>query len=110
MLSLTIIYWLGLIAEIVIRAPYQKSWRASQKIDQRDSRTDQIMLALLSVGMLVFPLIYTFTSWLDFANYALPPGLGLFGVFLLALAVLLFALAHRGLHSYWQKEKGEGLE
>jgi protein-S-isoprenylcysteine O-methyltransferase Ste14 len=97
----TIIYWVGVIAEIVIRAPFQKSRQDAAKSEQRVSSTEKTLLSLLLVGMFVFPLIYSVTNWLDFADYQLPPWLGWVGVVLLACALIIFARAHLDLKSNW---------
>lgn len=96
-----IIYWLGILAEIAIRTPYQKTWKTAAKSEQHVSTTERVLLSLLLVGMGVVPLIYSVTNWLDFADYTLPLWMGWFGVFLLACALLLFARAHIDLKSNW---------
>jgi protein-S-isoprenylcysteine O-methyltransferase Ste14 len=96
-----LIYWLGLVAEIVIRAPYQKTAREGPKTDQRKSRTEDILLGLLYVALIFLPLIYSATNWLAFANYSLPAWLGWFGVFVLVCSLIVFARSHTDLKSYW---------
>ena len=96
-----IFYWAALIIEGVIRSPYQKTAKAGAKTDRRVSPTEKVLLALLTVVMLVIPLIYTLTHWLDFANYYLPAWMGWSGVFLLACALLIFWRAHIDLKSNW---------
>ncbi len=83
-----LVYWTGMVAEVVARAPFQKTWRAGAKTAQRVSRTEQALLILLTVFAGVVPLIYSVTPWLDFANYQLPAWLGWLGVALLAGAAL----------------------
>jgi protein-S-isoprenylcysteine O-methyltransferase Ste14 len=51
--------------------------------------------------MIIIPLIYSATNWLDFADYQLPSMLGWVGVFLLACALLVFTRAHYDLKSNW---------
>jgi protein-S-isoprenylcysteine O-methyltransferase Ste14 len=96
-----LMYWLGLVAEIIIRAPYQKTAREGQKTDQRKSRTEDILLGLLYVALIFLPLIYSATNWLAFANYNLPVWLGWFGVFVLACSLIVFARSHTDLKSNW---------
>ena len=96
-----IVYWAGILVETVIRAPLRKTWKRSPKTDQRVSRTEKILLGLLSVGMLIIPLIYSLTNWLEFANYILPVWLGWLGVFLLICALFVFTRAHVDLKSNW---------
>jgi protein-S-isoprenylcysteine O-methyltransferase Ste14 len=101
MILFKICYWVGIVIEILIRAPLQKTWRAAKKTDQRISRTEKILLNLLWIFMFILPLIYSATHWLDFANYSLPPWMGWLGVFLLACALLVFARAHLDLKANW---------
>jgi uncharacterized membrane protein YhaH (DUF805 family) len=86
---------------VAIRAPFQKTWKATAKTDRRVSRTEVILLGLLWVPMIILPLIYSVTNWLDFANYNLPAWMGWLGVFLLDCALLVFMRAHVDLKSNW---------
>ena len=76
MLVYKIVYWAGLLIQIVVRAPYQKTAKEGVKTKRRISRTENILIGLLSVFMLLIPLIYCVTNWLDFANYSLPTWMG----------------------------------
>lgn len=96
-----IFYWVGIVAEIIIRAPFQKTWKAAAKKDERVSLTEQILLGLLTVAGIVLPLIYSLTHWLDFANYSLPTWMGWMGVVFLAGTLFVFARAHADLKSNW---------
>jgi protein-S-isoprenylcysteine O-methyltransferase Ste14 len=96
-----IIYWVGLFLEIVIRAPYQKTARSAPKVDRRISTLDNILLGLLSVALIILPLIYSVTNWLEFANYSLPAWMGWLGAFLLACGQVVFARSHMDLKSNW---------
>jgi len=101
MTVLKIAYWLGMLIEIIVRAPYQKTARDAAKTDQRASMTENLLLGLLTMVMLVIPLIYSVTDWLDFANYNLPGWWGWAGVLLLAGSLLVFARAHTDLKNNW---------
>ena len=96
-----IFYWSGLVLQIVIRAPYQKTWKNTEKTDQRVSPTEKILLGLLTVAGIILPLIYSVTNWLDFADYSLPTWMGWLGVFFLACNLFIFARAHQDLKSNW---------
>ena len=96
-----IVYWIGIIVEGVIRAPLRKTWKGTAKTEQRVSRTEKFLLGMLSVVMVVFPLIYSVTDWLDFADYSLPLWMGWLGVALMAFALFVFARAHVDLKSNW---------
>ena len=101
MTVLIIIYWVGVVMQIVIRAPFRRVWKTSAKTSRQVSLTEKTLLGLLTVGMLIIPLIYSVTDWLDFLDYHLPVWAGWLGVFLLVCALLLFARAHMDLKSNW---------
>jgi protein-S-isoprenylcysteine O-methyltransferase Ste14 len=96
-----IIYWLGMIAEIIIRAPYQKGREKAAKTDRRVSATEKGILYLLLLGMFLLPLVYSVTNWLNFADYQLSTWLGWLGVVFMAGALFVFARAHIDLQSNW---------
>lgn len=96
-----IVYWAGIFIEMVIRAPLRKTWKESVKTDQRVSHIEKTLLGLLLIVMVIIPLIYSATNWLEFANYNLPAWMGWFGVFLIICALLIFIRAHMDLKSNW---------
>jgi len=96
-----LIYWLGIVAEIVIRAPYQKLRKGAGRAQVNISTTEKVLLGLLFFGMGLVPLLYSVTDWLAFADYQLPLWLGWVGVALLIGALILFALSHRDLQANW---------
>jgi protein-S-isoprenylcysteine O-methyltransferase Ste14 len=68
----------------------------------KEKRTwlDIFFLFIISIGM-VIPLVYVFTSRLDFADYYLPDWVGWLGVLLILDAAWLLFLSHRDLGRYW---------
>ena len=96
-----IIYWLALIAEIIIRAPIDKARKKEKITEQRVTSQEKLLLNLLVVGGLPFPLIYSVSAWLNFANYSLPIWAGWLGVVLIILAILIFWRAHADLSVNW---------
>ena len=101
----TLVYFAGLVVETVLRLPYERQRRQITKTDQRVSSTERGLLAALSVGGLILPLIYSLTGWLRFANYRWSPTTkvraGSLGSLLLAAALWLFWRAHHDLGSNW---------
>lgn len=104
-LFLSIIYFAGMIAEIIIRAPYNKQRKKIAKTDRRASSTEVLLLLLLLIGNYVLPAVYVFTPWLDFANYNLTQTMGLIfgiaGTVVLVAALWVFWRAHHDLGSNW---------
>jgi protein-S-isoprenylcysteine O-methyltransferase Ste14 len=100
MTTFIIIYWIGIVAEIAIRAPWQKNRKAA-KAEQRVSRNEKILLGLLWTFMFILPLVYSVTDWLGFADYTLPVWMGWLGIVLMACALIVFTRAHMDLKSNW---------
>ena len=96
-----IVYWAAVIAEIAIRAPISQKQRKEAKSESRVSTQENVMLGLLFLAMFFLPLIYSATSWLDFANYSLPNWAGWLGVVLILLALFVFWRSHADLGLNW---------
>ena len=99
------LYFAGLVAEIFLRLPHERQRRQIPKIDQQVTPAEQGLLAGLFVTMLLLPLIFSLTSWLNFANYRMSPAAkvraGRGGTLLLAASVWLFWRSHRDLGTNW---------
>jgi len=91
---------LGLIGQIIIRAPIERQRRENKIVSNRSDRQEQILLALLSLSA-VLSLVYIFTPWLNFANYTLPDWLRWVGVVVLAASLYVFWQAHHDLGRNW---------
>jgi protein-S-isoprenylcysteine O-methyltransferase Ste14 len=94
-------YWAGMLAQILIRAPFAMKARSRTKTDQRVSRTETILLGLLTLGSLVLPMIYSVTRWLSFANYRLTVWAGWAGIVILIASLVIFWRAHSDLEANW---------
>ena len=86
----------SMILQIVIRYPY----RAGTIRNQQDQQ-EKLLLALLTIGGVLFPLIYIFTNWLDFANYTPSIGIVSLGIVVTVVALWLFWRAHTDLGNNW---------
>ena len=109
--SFEYVFVAGFIAGCVIRGiGTARAGRGRRKernkiVDGRRVRLEWLLLMLVSVGMFVLPLVYLLTSWLDFADYGLPEGVGVV-VGLVGAAVFGFALwllwrSHADLGYHW---------
>ncbi|HEU5088690.1 MAG TPA: protein-S-isoprenylcysteine O-methyltransferase [Roseiflexaceae bacterium] len=100
-----LVYFAGMLAEIVLRRPYDQQRRQIAKIDQRVSAKEQVIFGGLSLGLLLLPLLYSLTRWLDRANYNWPPArkarMGMLGTLCMAGAVWLFWRSHHDLGHNW---------
>jgi protein-S-isoprenylcysteine O-methyltransferase Ste14 len=97
----TVIYFVGILAEMIIRAPLNAKRKQERMSEQRVTRQERTLLGLLFLGMFFVPIIYAATSWLDFANYRLPAWAGWLGVLILAGAIFVFWRTHADLGLNW---------
>ena len=86
-----IIYFVLFVVTFVIRKIFTAQNSKQKFIVDRKSPGDILLLTLDGVGM-ILPLVYVFSSWLDFANYDMPDWLGWIGV-------VLFGFDHTPLES-----------
>ena len=96
-----IAYWSAIVIEMVIRAPINKKRKQEKMSEQNVSTQEKVILFLLLIGMFILPLIYSASTWLDFANYSLPAWAGWLGVALIAGALFVFWRAHADLGLNW---------
>ncbi len=69
-----IVFWLAMVAEMVIRAPINKKRKAEAMSRQQVTRQEKTLLVLLLLGMFIFPLVYSATSWLILRITVCPHG------------------------------------
>lgn len=99
------IYFAGMVAEIVVRTPYERGRHKAAKVDQRVTKLERGIITGLSLAMFLFPLIYTVSDRLAIADYPLSARtkgrLGGLGTALLGAAVWVFWCSHRDLGLNW---------
>jgi len=96
-----IIYFLGIIIEMAIRAPIRKAQRGDTISEERITTQEKTLLGLLFLAMFLIPLIYAVTNWFDFANYSVPAWASWFGVLIFVMALFVFCRAHVDLGLNW---------
>ena len=100
-----VVYFAGMVGQIFVRLPYERQRGQIAKADQRVSGAERAILGGLTLLMLVLPLAYSLTGWLNFANYPLSPRAktraGVLGILIHAAALWLFWRAHRDLGANW---------
>jgi protein-S-isoprenylcysteine O-methyltransferase Ste14 len=95
-----LVYFIELvIISLVRRKAIHRSRRLSSAEDH-SNLLDSLLTFLSGVANLV-PLIYVLTSWLDFANYALPTWIGWLGAVLFACSGVLIWKTHQDLGRSW---------
>lgn len=100
-----IIYFVLFVVTFVIRKIFTAQNNKQKFIVDRKSPGDILLLTLDGVGM-ILPLVYVFSSWLDFANYDMPDWLGWIGVVLFMDAILLLYFSHADLGKNWSPTLG----
>ena len=100
-----IIFLGGWIVAEVIRFPHRmrsKKERRQKKISKSQFSAMDVLLDIFAfVGLQVLPLVAIFSTWLDFADYSLPPWAGWAGAGVFTLALLLLWRAHADLGYSW---------
>lgn len=103
--ALTVVYFSGILAQLIIRAPYAARARKLKKVRKQTTASEQLVLGVLTLGGLVLPVIYALTDWLAFADYPFPASvttvLGVVGILILTAGLWLFWRAHHDLGVYW---------
>ena len=99
--SLKIVYGIGWAFVAIIRIPYRWRTRTVRIVDDRKTAQEKSLLAILSVGLVVLPLVYIFTSWLKFANYKLRSWAGWMGAASFAAGLGLLWRSHTDLGQNW---------
>lgn len=94
------VFIVGLVLQILIRAPYRRTTSKNKITDKRTDNTEYAVLVFFFLTIFP-PLIYIFTPWLDLFNYTLPEWAGWLGVILLVSSLIVFWRAHADLGLNW---------
>jgi len=95
-----VIFLAGFVAGSVVRKVYTARRRGVKAEKKCSNSLDIILVGSAGVGMTV-PLVYLFTPWLDFANYALPGWSGWVGTAVFAGAIFMLWRSHADLGHNW---------
>ena len=100
-----IIYLIEFAAITTVRSVGTTKYRRLKTQEDHSSTLDTLLLGLNGLAM-ILPLFWAFTSWFDFANFALPFWLRWIGVVLFAFATYLLWLTHRAMGRNWTPTLG----
>jgi protein-S-isoprenylcysteine O-methyltransferase Ste14 len=100
-----IVYFIEFVLITVVRSAHTAKYRTLKTIVDRKTLLDVVLLGFAGIGMLI-PLVYVFSSVLDFADYALPNWVGWLGVVLFGLAIWLLWRSHADLGRNWTPTLG----
>lgn len=95
------IFIVGFLVGSVIRGVYTWGhWRRKAAVDHR-SALDSALVMLNSLGLVVAPVLYLATPWLEFADYRLPAWTGAVGAPVFVAALWLLWRSHVDLGKNW---------
>ena len=100
-----IVYFVEFLLISVVRSTHTAKYRTLKTILDRKTLLDVVLLGLAGICMLI-PLVYVFSSVLDFADYALPNWVGWTGVVLFGLATWVLWRSHADLGRNWTPTLG----
>ncbi len=95
-----VVFLAGFVVGSVVRKIFTAGHRGVKADKKCGSVLDIILVGTAGAGMAV-PLLYLFTSWLDFANYALPGWCGWVGTAAFAGAIFMLWRSHADLGRNW---------
>jgi protein-S-isoprenylcysteine O-methyltransferase Ste14 len=100
-----IIYLIEFFAMTVVRSIHTSPYRTLAIAKDRKSSLDVALLGLTGIGM-ILPLLYIFSSLLDFADYPLPGWLGWVGAVIFAVGIWMLWRSHADLGRNWTPTLG----
>ena len=95
-------YLAGLILATIIRGSYSISRRNITVRKRYETKKDMALMGLAGFGFLL-PLVWMFSSWIDFANYDIPVWIGWIGLVVYIFTQLLLWRTHVDLGLNWSK-------
>jgi len=81
----------------IIRAPLEYKNKKLKPVESREGGAGKFLLMLVFTGSTTLPLLYLFTPWFHFADYAVPAWAGVIGCTLAAGGIFLFWKSHSDL-------------
>lgn len=98
-----IVFLVGIVVYYNIRGLFIRRMKLSQvkTVVSRFGRLEKWLLFGMSIAVLLLPVLYLFTPWLNFANYELPVMVPAVGSVVLAISLWLFWRSHADLAENW---------
>ncbi len=100
-----LIYFVELVLISAVRTSATVKYRRLSTAEDHTTRQDLILLFINGLGMII-PLLFVFSSSLDFFNYTLPDWTGWIGAVLFAAAAALLWKTHQDLGRNWTPSLG----
>jgi protein-S-isoprenylcysteine O-methyltransferase Ste14 len=99
------IYFAEFIIITIVRSIHTRPYRHLKVAKDKKSTLDLVLLGVAGISMLL-PLVYLFSSWLDFADYNLPKWLGWVGALFFAVGIWMLWRSHADLGRNWTPTLG----
>ncbi len=96
-----VVWGIGLAVWIAIRLPRRRKAQRTKVVVDGKSTGEKIALALCIVGLAIVPLVHSFTSLFEPANYPFSPFLGWIGALSMLAFLILFYQSHKLLARNW---------
>lgn len=96
-----IIFLIGLLVYVAVRSVFQKRVAGATTTVTRSTRLDRLLILLVILGQIALPLLYLFSSWLNFANYASPILAPWLGAITWLAGLWVFWRSHADLGTNW---------
>jgi len=95
-----IVFLVGFVVGSVVRKVYTGGRREKPRT-RRMTVADTVVVSVAGVALVVLPMVYVFSPWLDFADYHLPAWTGWAGAAVFAAAIWLLWRSHADLGRNW---------
>ena len=96
-----IIFVFFLILMIFIRMPHNMRYKKTEIYLSKKEKREKLLVALNGISMMLVPLIYVFTGWLDFFKMNLPDWIRIIGIVIIFLGLIFFWWIHKTLGENW---------
>lgn len=92
------ILWLG---NGLVRMPHNLRYKKTEKIKSNNTKKEKFLVFVAGIGMMLMPMMYIFTPWLDSFNMDLPDLVRWIGITGFGSGLVLFRWVHRTLGKNW---------
>jgi len=100
-LAFNFCYLLGLTIAVIIRSVYSRYYKKSKIQGNKTTILDVSLITLSGIGMFIFPFLYIFFSWFNFADYFIPYEVAWIGVAIFIIGIILLWRSHADLGINW---------
>ena len=96
-----IIFMILLFSGGLIRLPHKSKYKKTEKIKSKKTSREKFLCFLAFIGMMLMPMIYVFTPWLNSFKMDLPDWARWIGVIGSGFGLILFWRVHKTLGKNW---------